>query len=206
MVKRLTPRIAILAAAAVVVACGSEQALLTSPQLDGAIPLGVVADTAGARVFPVSRERPLARQESWSFDASPAGTVARHPSTGLTITVPPGAVSKTTHITVTALRGAPIAYQFEPHGLQFSVPLQLTQSLRGAKFHRGTIATAPLLLGYFATDTLVTDATTGQSRVMEILPVLIDAKDQSAILSIHHFSGYTVASARDGLDSLLFAR
>jgi len=202
MLKRLTPRLAILLAAAIVVACGSEQALLMSPRLDGAVPLGIVADTVGAPVFPVGRERPLARQESWSFDAGPAGTVVHHPSTGLTITVPPGAVATTTHITVTALPGAPIAYRFEPHGLQFAVPLQLTQSLRGAKIHDGTLADAPLLLGYFATDRLDTDARTGQARVKEILPVLVDVKGQRAILSIRHFSGYTVASALGGRDSL----
>lgn len=206
MLTRLTPRLAILLAAAIVVACGGEQALLMSPRLDGALPLGVVADTAGAPVFPVGRERPLAKQESWSFDVSPAGTVVRHPSTGLTITVPPGAVTSTARITVIALPGAPIAYRFEPHGLQFAVPLQLTQSLRGAKIHDGALASAPLVLGYFATDTLVTDATTGQTRVKEILPVLVDVKGQNAILSIRHFSGYTVASALGGLDSLGFAR
>jgi hypothetical protein len=206
MLKRLSPRLAILIAAAIVVACGSEQALLVSPRLDGSLPLGIVADTAGARVFPVSRERPLVRQESWSFDASPAGSVVRHPSTGLTITIPSGAVASTTHITVTALQGSAIAYRFEPHGLQFAVPLQLTQSLRGAKIHHGTLANAPLLIGYFASDTLATDAATGQARVMEILPVLIDLKGQNAILSVRHFSGYTVASAVDGADSLAFAR
>lgn len=204
MLKCLTPRFAILVAAAIVVACGSEQALL-SPQLDGSAPLGVVADTAGAPVLPVSREIPLARQERWSFDVGPEGTVVNHSSTGLTITVPPGALAANTHITVTALKGGPIAYQLEPHGLQFAVPLQLRQSLRGAKIPRGTLSSAPLVVGYFADDALTTDPVTGQARVVEILPLLVDVKGQAAILSIHHFSGYTVASAL-GADSLAFAR
>jgi hypothetical protein len=196
MLKRLNfARLAILAAAAIVVACGGEQALLVSPRLDGAPPLGMVSDTAGATVRPVSREITLTKNDSWSFDVGPAGTVVRHPSTGLTITVPAGAVAAPTHITVTALRGAAIAYRFEPHGLQFAVPLQLSQSLRGMKLPRSSSGTTPLFAGYFATDSLPTDPVTGEARVIEILPVLIDVGAHSAVLSVRHFSGYTVASA-----------
>lgn len=201
MLKRLTPRLAILVAAAIVVACGGEQALFVSPQLEGSAPLGVITGTAGAPVLPVSRGVALPNEEQWSFDAGPGGTLVRRPSIGLTITVPPGALAANTHITVTALRGAAIAYRFEPHGLQFAVPLELRQSLRGSKIPRGTLSTAPLVLGYFASDSLATDAATGQARVVEILPLMVDVKGQAAILSIHHFSGYTVASAVRG-DSL----
>ena len=48
--KRLkVSRVAIVTAAAIVVACGGEQALLVSPHVDGAPPLGVVDDPAGRR-------------------------------------------------------------------------------------------------------------------------------------------------------------
>jgi hypothetical protein len=194
MSKRLYSHFAILVAAAIVIACGSERALV-SPRLDGALPLGVVADTAGAAVLPVQRQTALAKAESWSFDVGPAGTTVRYPSVGLTIFVPPGAVPATTHITVVCLKGEPIAYRFEPHGLQFAAPLQLTQSLRGTKLPLRNLGNAQLLAGYFASDSLESDAATGGVKVREILPILIDVKGQSAILSIRHFSGYTVASA-----------
>ena len=114
-----------------------------------------------------------------------------------TITVPAGAVSGPTHITVFALRGAPLAYRFEPHGLQFAQPIQLTQSLRGLLLGGGSQPIPRLFGGYFADDSLTTDAVTGNARVIEILPVQIDVRAHNAILSVRHFSGYTVASAVD---------
>jgi len=195
MLKR--PRIAhvaILIAATIVVACG-EQALLVSPHIDTAPPLGVVADPQGVPVHPVKREAALAQDESWSFDVGPSGTTVHYPSAGLTVTVPPGAVTAPTHITVIALRGASVAYRFEPHGLQFAQPLELRQSLRGLHSGRAALGVPQLFAGYFADDSLAVDAGSGDARVFEILPVLIDIKHHDAILSVRHFSGYTVASA-----------
>jgi hypothetical protein len=199
--KRLSAaHVAIIAAAAIVVACGSEQALLVSPRLVGTPPLGVGANPDGAPVYPIRRQNALASNESWSFDVGPAGTSVRYPSTGLTIDVPAGAVTQMTHITVTALRGAPVAYRFEPHGLQFAQPIQLTQSLRGILLGRAGVGVPQLFAGYFADDTLATDAVNGDARVIEILPVQIDVERHTVILHVRHFSGYTVASA--GSDTL----
>jgi hypothetical protein len=194
MQKRLTPYVVLLVAAAIVVACGTEQALLVSPQLVSAPPLGLVVDTSGTQIHPLRRDHATDGSESWSFDVGPAGTVVRHPATGLTIKVPRGAVSALTHITVTALKGAPIAYRFEPHGLQFAVPLELIQSLHGARLGARSAAAAQLFAGYFTADSLPTDEN-GDVRVIEILPVQIDVRGNAAVLSIHHFSGYTWASA-----------
>jgi hypothetical protein len=195
MLKRLRiAHVAILTAAAIVVACG-EQALLVSPRLDGAPPLGVVADTQGAAVLPVKRQAALSADQRWSFDVGPSGTTVRYASAGLTITVPPGAVSAPTHITVVALRGEALAYRFEPHGLQFAQPLELRQSLRSLRLGQAALGVPRLFAGYFVDDSLTTDAVSGEARVFEILPVLIDVKAHDAILSIRHFSGYTVASA-----------
>ena len=194
--KRLNlSHIAIITAAAIVIACGGEQALLVSPQVPGAPPLGVVESPNGALVHPVRRELPMAQQTSWSFDVDARGTTVRYPSVGLTITVPAGAVAAPTHITVFCLRGAPLAYRFEPHGLQFAQPIQLTQSLRGLVLDGASQPIPQLFAGYFAADSLLTDSASGNARVIEILPVQIDVRGHNAILSVRHFSGYTVASA-----------
>ncbi|HKN67681.1 MAG TPA: hypothetical protein VJW73_15455 [Gemmatimonadaceae bacterium] len=194
--KRLTiSQLAIITAAAIVVACGGEQALLVSPSVPGAPPLGVVEAPGGAAVQPVRRQQPLTREVSWSFDVDARGTTVRNPSTGLTITIPPGAVAAPTHITVFAQRGAPLAYRFEPHGLHFAQPIQLTQSLHGLLLGPGSRPVPRLFAGYFAEDSLATDPVTGNAHVIEILPVQIDVRAHNAILSVHHFSGYTVASA-----------
>jgi len=194
--KRLNvSHVAIITAAAIVVACGGEQALLVSPPVPGAPPLGVVETPGGALVSPVRRQQPMANDVSWSFDVDARGTTVRYPSAGLTITVPAGAVAAPTHITVFALRGAPLAYRFEPHGLQFAQPIQLTQSLHGLLLGSGSQPIPRLFGAYFADDSLATDSATGNAHVVEILPVQIDVRAHNAILSVRHFSGYTVASA-----------
>ena len=203
MSKRPTAaRIAVVAIAAIIVACGGEQALVVSPRLDGAPPLGAVGDPAGALVKPIRRERALSTDDSFSFDVGPGGTVVRRPGTGLTINVPAGAVATTTHITVTALRGAPLAYRFAPHGLQFGAPVRLTQSLYGLRVNQPSFV-PQLFAGYFADDSLATDAI-GNARVIEILPIQVDVRNRTVTLEIRHFSGYTVASAAS--DSLSEAR
>lgn len=195
--KRLNiSHLAIITGAAIVVACGGEQALLVSPPVPGAPPLGVVDAPGGVLVQPIRRQQPMASEVSWSFDVDARGTTVRHPATGLTITVPAGAVAGPTHITVFALRGAPLAYRFEPHGLQFAQPIQLTQSLHGLLLKGASQPIPRLFGGYFADDSLVTDAATGNARVIEILPIQIDVRAHNAILSVRHFSGYTVASAQ----------
>ena len=194
--KRLNiSHLAIITAAAIVAACGGEQALLVSPPVPGAPPLGVVEAPGGALVHPIRRQQPMANEVSWSFDVDAQGTTVRHPSTGLTITVPAGAVAAPTHITVFALRGAPLAYRFEPHGLQFAVPIQLTQSLHGLLLGGASQPIPRLFAGYFADDSLATDSATGNASVIEILPVQIDVRGHNAVLYVRHFSGYTVASA-----------
>ena len=203
MSKRLTSAHgSLLVAAAIVAACAGDQAFVAPRLGDGAPPLGVVTNPSGAPVLPIHRAVPLTQDRSWSFDVGPAGTVVRDGPTGLTIEVPAGAVSESTHITVIALKGAPLAYRFEPHGLQFPVPIHLVQSLRGLNVRSGVLGIPPLFGGYFADDSLSTDSATGVARVLEVLPVLIDVKDHAAILDVHHFSGYTVASqAKDSLNA-----
>jgi hypothetical protein len=196
MLKRLRiAHVAILVAAAIIVVACGDQALLVSPHIASAPPLGVVANPEGAPVHPVKRQATLAEDESWSFDVGPSGTTVRYPSAGLTITVPPGAVDAPTHITVIALRGAALAYRFEPHGIQFAQPLELRQSLHGLQLGKEALGVPQLFAGYFSDDSLTTDAVSGEARVFEILPVLIDLKHHDAILFVRHFSGYTVASA-----------
>jgi hypothetical protein len=203
MSKRFTSAHAsLLLAAAVIVACAGDQALVAPRLGDGAPALGVVTTPGGVAVMPVKREVPLSQDRTWSFDVGPDGDVFRDGATGLTVVVPPGAVASTTQITVIALKGAPLAYRFEPHGLQFAVPIQLVQSLRGLNVKSNLLGVPPLFGGYFADDSLTTDSVTGATRVLEVLPILIDVQSRAAVLDVRHFSGYTVASAmRDSLDT-----
>ena len=161
--------------------------------------LGTLTNTLSTLlVAPVTRNTPLADDVTWSFTAGPAGAVSTNPGVGLTIVVPPLALSRTLTITVTALEGSALAYKFEPHGLVFSRKLTLTQDLRGTSaggLLGGLLSTTSLSAAYFATDRLETTGD-GLAKVTEILPALTSVLTKTVSFGVEHFSGYIVASGR----------
>ena len=197
MHKRLTARVIATGLMVLLSACGGDRSVLVAPLPGDATvpPMGVVLSPDGARVHPVHREASLNASVTWSFDVGAEGAVSRNHATGLTITIPPGALGARTRITVTAIAGAALAYRFEPHGLQFAAPVELRQSLNGLKIRRDVFGFPRLIGGYFAEDAPAVDVATGTVRVTEIMPVWLDGKSKTIRLEIRHFSGYTVASA-----------
>lgn len=139
-------------------------------------------------VTPLKRTTTLATSVSASAYIGPLGGVITVPGTGLTVVVPALALSSKQLITVTALPGNDIAYEFAPHGLKFPVPLIATQSLSGTEAGTGLIDPKALFAGYF------TDATK-DNVISELLNVGISAG--TAVFPIWHFSGYIVASGRE---------
>ena len=122
--------IGIVAASSLLASCG-ERGSLTSPA-------AVAGSTAQrsilgspATVNVVTRDTPLATSQSTSAVIGAFGGRLSLPGAGLTVVVPPFAVASPTRITVTAVAGNQVAYEFEPHGTHFLVPLVVTQSLVG---------------------------------------------------------------------------
>src|SRR5688500_15192887 len=122
------------------VACSDAARSVTAPNrsggpasegLIGDVVGGVVGTLTSLLIPPVKRNVPLPADVTWSFVAGPSGATSANAAVGLVIVVPPRALSSSKTITVTALKGAPIAYKFEPHGLVFSRKVVLTQDLRG---------------------------------------------------------------------------
>ena len=113
------------------------------------------------------------------------------PSTGLTVRVPVGAVSSTTEFTVTAPAGRAIAYEFGPHGKQFSKPLTFEQDLRVSTLTEWQLQHVKLQGGYFDDGGLLTDLL--RAVVQELLPALVSTSDMKVRFDIEHFSGYLVA-------------
>jgi len=154
-------------------------------------------------VPPVKRLTPLANDVSWSFTVGPAGGVSRRDDVGLLIAVPLGALSSTKTITVTALKGSPVAYKFEPHGLVFNKKVVLTQDLRGTSAG-GLLSGLTSLIGgllgsslqgaYFSTDRL--EMSGDLAKVNELIPALLSTLTNTASFGIQHFSGYILASGR----------
>ena len=175
------------------------------PVAEQALLGGILRTLTNLLVPPVKRTTPLANDVSWSFTVGPAGAVSNRSDVGLLIVVPVGALSTTKTITVTALKGSPVAYKFEPHGLAFSKKVYLTQDLRGTTaggLLGGLTGLVGGLLGsslqgaYFATDRL--EMSGDLAKVTELLPALLSTLTNTVTFGIGHFSGYIVASGRSG--------
>ena len=171
----------------------AHQAPLSHGRLGGA--RGLVEETSSSnfRVQPALRSQPLASDVTWSFVAGPFGVVSTNLPTGLTVVVPPGALHTRKTITVTALAGSSVAYRFEPHGLQFQVPVLLNQSLLAL-----APTPDPLFGGYFPADAPEIDPATGLTIVTELPPSRMDLTAGLLQIGIRHFSGYIAASGRSG--------
>jgi hypothetical protein len=141
-------------------------------------------------VTPLLRTAPLASSLTASATIGPLGGVLTVPGAGLTVVVPPLAVLTPTTMSVTALAGSAVAYEFAPHGIKFSVPLVATQSLKGTQAQTGgLINPLSLFAGYFPDANRVTS-------VSELLNLNINVLGQTSVLTIWHFSGYIIATGR----------
>jgi hypothetical protein len=113
------------------------------------------------------------------------------PDAGLAVVVPPLSVVSPVTITVTALAGSDVAYEFAPHGLNFLVPLIATQSLQNTEAAAGgLIDPLTLYVGYFPDSTQITSVT-------ELLNLRVDLFGQTSTALLTHFSGYVWASGRE---------
>ena len=156
-----------------------------SPNLLGSV-LGLTT------AAPITRNVPLANDISWSFTVGASGGSSTNPAVGLSIHVPPGAVTAPTVISVTALEGNAVAYRFEPHGLQFNRRVTLSQKLQGTSAASQLL---PFLQGaYFPTDEPIFES--GLVLVSELLYGLLNPLTKTFSFSIEHFSGYIVVSGR----------
>jgi hypothetical protein len=141
-------------------------------------------------ITPVLRTTALRNDVTVSKTIGVLGGTITVPEAGLTIVVPPLAVAKSTPFRITARAGDAVAYEFEPHGTKFTLPLVVTQNLRNVKVDKNLLGLG-LSLGYFPDSKQPTSVT-------ELLNVNVDLLGQTAISTVWHFSGYIYASGRDG--------
>lgn len=139
----------------------------------------------------VTRATPLANDIAVSAVIGKNGGTITIPEAGLTLVVPPNAVSADVKFTATALAGRVVAYDFQPHGTKFAVPLKFTQDLR--KTSLLTALTAPLLDGAYFADASNIDQKTGVALISELLPATLDLLRFRVGFDIRHFSGYLIS-------------
>jgi hypothetical protein len=170
---------------------------------DSSIPVSPQNDATNlisgpTRMDVVTWDTPVTTAQSASAVIGFFGGQISLPSLGLTVTVPALAVTSPTTITVTAVPGTVVAYEFEPHGIQFNVPVIVSQSLSGTSASQSNgIIPGVLYGGYFA-DVSAISQLNATSLVDEILRVSIDRVLGSATFSVVHFSGYLLASGESG--------
>jgi hypothetical protein len=125
-----------------------------------------------------------------------AGGTISDATTGFTMEVPPFALGlnlgDSVTFTVRALAGTAVAYDFEPHGRVFVLPLKITQDTKGTTWYKSTSSSA-VEGGYFTDRTKIKGLT---ATVDELLPVSIELLKKSASFYVTHFSGYLVSSGR----------
>lgn len=112
---------------------------------------------------------------------------------GLEVDVPKEAIEgDSLLITVTALPGVAVAYDFQPHGTKFLKPLEFEQSLKDSNWG-GQKLKATLYGGYFASADQI-DMASGLAIVNELITAYVTGNKVE--FDIWHFSGYMVSTGR----------
>ncbi len=142
----------------------------------------------------IRRDVPLAKPVTAGAYIGLLGGSVTVPGTGLRLIVPPAAVLKRTYFKVTALPGRLVAYEFEPHGARFVLPLTFEQNLNGTNWREEVAAGRKIEVVYFRDVTQLLPLV--GALVNEILPALLDPNKAVVRSSIWHFSGYMVSSGR----------
>ena len=142
----------------------------------------------------LKRTTPLATDLTASALIGEKGGLVAIPAAGLRLEVPSGAIRGTpVRVTVRALAGSLVAYEFGPHGQRFKRSLRITQDLAGTNW----LEANPLLMEavYFKDESQI-DVLTGDVTVDEILPVALDLLRGRVGFNVEHFSGYAVSTGR----------
>lgn len=139
-------------------------------------------------VTPLNRTTPLAQPITVSKTIGVLGGAITVPGAGLTVVVPPLAVGKNTLFSITALAGSAVAYDFQPHGTKFLVPLVATQDLHNTQ--GANLLNLSLFAGYFPDSS-------NPTQVSQTFSVQVSLLTLTAVWTIPHFSGYIVATGRD---------
>lgn len=176
----------------VVVGC-TERAAPTLPEASTAPNLSRGGSGGGQHARAAARKHVVAGRVTVSAEIGRKGGVLVLKDEGLRVEIPRGALplsddQHSIEITVTALPGASVAYEFEPHGLVFRKPILIVQDLRGTELEADDVLAGLARGAYFEGG--ITD---GFADLLEIRPTAVDLKRKKLYFSVEHFSGYLVA-------------
>lgn len=132
---------------------------------------------------------PLLSDISRSATIGPEGGTIEIPETGFRLDIPKNAVAAPTLITVTAVQGSAVAYEFEPHGIALNKRLIATQRLAPTSIVSSLLGRSFTGAYFTSRDDIHLD---GTALVHELEPTSTDLLSLQLRFSIGHFSGYLV--------------
>ena len=183
-------------------ACGDRAAVFSPPRQTGG---SALRSTTAYRLPLLRRLTPLSRDYATSATIGVLGGIMVIPQAGLTVVIPPGAVTTPTKITITAFDGSLVDYSFAPHGLRFGLPISVVQliSMTNAA---GNLSLLSSLTGGYLPNDLGDVSSSGIGSFSELFKVRIVppgiAVGPAALFTTNHFSGYAYATGKaDGCAS-----
>jgi hypothetical protein len=112
----------------------------------------------------------------------------------LKLVVPKGAVTTNTTFSVTRIGGRIVAYEFQPHGTTFQVPVQLEFETKDIDW--SSLSGATHVAGAHFLDASTLDQATGTAVVDEFVPTIVAVDKSKVTMTVPHFSGYMVSTGR----------
>ena len=145
----------------------------------------------------LQRTTPLSAPVTASAYIDRGGGTISIPAAGFSITFPANAIAggKKTLITVTALPGSNVAYEFQPEGLVFHNDPMITQDLKVTQAFGDPSYRNALEGAYFPDTTYLGN---GTARIKETRPTVVDVNGWKMKWNVHHFSGYLASTGRIG--------
>jgi len=156
--------------------------------------LGTVGTTAGNTVRSLTSVTGLLWLNTQSETQARATIGPRGGSISLgnnvKLTVPAGAVRRNTTFAIKRLPGLMVAYDFEPHGTTFDVPLIIEQSTAGTNFASWK---TPQVRGAYFPHSGLLNQLLGRALVSEFRPATLSPDRRTIRFTVEHFSGYMVS-------------
>jgi hypothetical protein len=143
----------------------------------------------------LARTVPLRSDLVTAATIGPRGGELRIDAAGVKVVFPAGALRTTTTLTMKAMAGAVVAYDFQPHGTQFYLPVMIQQDVAATS---AAAETQPRRMygGYYGTslDSSFVDAARTRVWVRETQLGYLDVAKKEIKIFVGHFSGYTLAT------------
>ena len=153
------------------------------------------AGTQSETKHSAGRSAPLSAPITRSIDVNHKGGEIEIKELGFKLTIPKNAIRAnqgTVHMTVTALPGDQIAYEFQPSGITFDRPLEFEQDVRSIT-KDGTVDPSMVPQVSYFKSTADLDPKSHKAQSYEDLPSSVDVSGQTLKTQIWHFSGYIVS-------------